>query len=160
MFRISNAIGFLAASMLFILPSGGQDRKQRESIDLNAIYRIKMAEFGSTGGDPKSNIEDIAYNLTDRYGPRLTNSPEFRQAADWAVRQLEDWGLANVHLERWATPPNRPLPSWHCTFFGASMVAPSYQPLIAVPEAWSPPTSGRITGPAMVFQLPHSTEEL
>jgi len=160
MLRTSNAIGLLAASILFILPSGGQDRQQRESIDLNALHKIKVAEFGSTGGNPKSKIEDIAYNLTDRYGPRLTNSPEFRQAADWVVQQLKDWGLANVHMERWATPPNRPLPSWHCTFFSASMVEPSYQPLIAVPEAWSPPTGGSITGPAMLFQFPQSMEEL
>ena len=32
--------------------------------------------------------------LTDRYGPRLTGSPEFEEAGDWAVKQLQDVGRA------------------------------------------------------------------
>jgi len=160
MFRSSAAPGLLAVSLLFTTPLAGQDRRQRESVDLNALYRIKTAEFGSAGGNPKSKIEDIAYHLTDRYGPRLTNSPQFRQAANWVVQQLKDWGLANVRMEKWSTPADRPLPSWQCTFFSASMVEPSYQPFIAMPDAWSPATGGSITGPAMLFQLPQSLEEL
>jgi len=159
MFRTPNAIGLLAASALFIWAAPGQDRRLHESVDPNALSRIKTAEFG-TGGRPTSKIEDIAYHLTDRYGARLTNSPQFRQAADWVVQQLQEWGLSNVRMEKWSTPANRPLPSWQCTFFSASMVEPSYQLLIAMPDAWSPPTGGSITGPAMLFQLPHSLEEL
>ena len=31
--------------------------------------------------------------LTDVYGPRLTNSPGFRKAGDWAVKEMTSWGL-------------------------------------------------------------------
>jgi carboxypeptidase Q len=49
---------------------------------------------------------EALYNLTDRYGPRLTNSPQFRAAGDWAVGQLKEWELSNVHLEKFATQPS------------------------------------------------------
>ena len=37
--------------------------------------------------------------LTDVYGPRLTNSPGFRKAGDWAVKEMTSWGLVNVKLQ-------------------------------------------------------------
>jgi hypothetical protein len=37
--------------------------------------------------------------LSDVYGPRLTASPEFFQAAEWAAGRLREIGLSNVHLE-------------------------------------------------------------
>ena len=38
------------------------------------------------------------FRLTDVYGPRLTNSPGFRKAGDWAVKEMTSWGLTNVTL--------------------------------------------------------------
>jgi len=159
MFRPSNALGLIAALTLFISPTGGQDRVQRESVDLTTVYKIKAAEFGLAVGKPKSQIADLAFNLTDRFGPRLTNSPQFRRSAEWAVQQLREWGVSNVHLEKWAPPPSTPLPSWECTFFSASMVEPTYQELIAVPRAWSPATPGSITAEAIIFEGPRTMEE-
>ena len=137
---------------LFLSPAGGQDRVQRESVDLTTVYKIKTAEFGLAGGKPKSQIADLAFNLTDRFGPRLTNSPQFRRSAEWAVQRLREWGVGNVHLEKWTAPANKPLPSWECTFFSASMVEPTYEPLIAVPREWSPATPGSITAEAVIIE--------
>jgi len=100
MLRTSNAL-ILLASMLFFSAASGQDRVRRESVDLNAVHRIKTAEFGLAGDKSKSQIVDLAFNLTDRFGPRLTNSPQFRRAAEWTIQQLRDWGMSNVHLEKW-----------------------------------------------------------
>jgi carboxypeptidase Q len=72
--------------------------QQPERVDLNAVHKIKTAELGRTGVAPNSKAMEIVYNLTDRYGPRLTNSPQFRAAGNWAVGQLKEWGLSNVHL--------------------------------------------------------------
>ena len=69
--------------------------QQPERVDLNAIHKIKTEEF------EHSKVMDILYNLTDRYGPRLTNSPQFRAAGEWAVKQLHEWGLSKAHLEKW-----------------------------------------------------------
>ncbi|WP_205944179.1 hypothetical protein [Pedobacter sp. HDW13] len=43
-------------------------------------------------GLENSKAMDIAFNLTDVSGPRLSNSPGLKKAQDWAVKQLTDWG--------------------------------------------------------------------
>ena len=64
-----------------------------EKIDLDAIYRIKEE------GLQRSKVMEIESYLTDVYGPRLTGSPNIKEAADWAQKTMKEWGLANVHLE-------------------------------------------------------------
>ena len=43
---------------------------------------------------------EIESYLTDVYGPRLTGSPNIKEAADWAQKTMTEWGLANVHWRR------------------------------------------------------------
>src|ERR1700745_3730468 len=47
------------------------------------------------------SIMRTLHMLTDVYGPRLTGSPNARQAADWAIKTLAGWGLTNAHLAPW-----------------------------------------------------------
>ena len=96
---------------------------------------------------------ELMHQLTDHYGPRLTNSPQFRAAGDWAVKQMQEWGLANVHLEKWATPKDNPIPSWQLTSYTGAMVEPTYMPIIGVPTAWTSGTNGPVTGEAMLAQI-------
>ena len=100
-------------------------------------------------------VMNMMYNLTDRYGPRLTNSPQFRRAGEWAVGQLKEWGLSNVHLEKWATAGGRggAIPSWEITHYSGAMVEPTYMPIIGYPQAWSGGTNGPVTGEAMMAQI-------
>jgi Zn-dependent M28 family amino/carboxypeptidase len=95
------------------------------------------------------------YNLTDRYGPRLTNSPQFRRAGEWAASQLKEWGLSNVHLEKWSTAGGRggAMPSWEVTEYNGAMVEPTYMALVGYPQAWSGSTDGRVTGEAILAQF-------
>ena len=64
-----------------------------EPVDLSMMSRIRDEGFH------RSQAMDIASNLTDRIGPRLTGSPALRQANDWVLEQFKSWGLANPHLE-------------------------------------------------------------
>jgi carboxypeptidase Q len=48
-----------------------------------------------------SQIMHTMHFLADIYGPRLTGSPNHKAAADWAIKQMKDWGLENAHLEPW-----------------------------------------------------------
>jgi hypothetical protein len=131
-----------------------------EHVDLNVIHKIKAAEgvgggsgFGRGGGGRSpSQVMETMYYLTDRYGPRLTNSPQFFAAGEWAVSQLKAWGLSNVHLEKWFTAGVRggAMPSWQLTGFNAAMVEPTYMPIIGYPQAWTGGTNGPVTGDAML----------
>src|ERR1017187_7010463 len=122
------ALFFLLVSVLLVA------QQPVERIDLNVIHKLKTAELGGGGGGfgggrcaPRPvPIMEAMYNLTDHYGPRLTNSPQFRAAGEWAVGQLKEWGLSNVHLEKWPTAGVRggAIPGWQLTGFSAAMVEP------------------------------------
>ena len=47
-------------------------------------------------GLDNSRVMDIAFHLTDVSGPRLTNSPGFFRAANWAKDELTKMGLVNT----------------------------------------------------------------
>src|SRR4029450_13725476 len=68
---------------------------QSEKVDTATLAKIRDE------GLNRSQVMETMFWLTDRYGPRLTGSPGFEQAGDWAVKQLQKWGVQNVHKERW-----------------------------------------------------------
>ena len=107
--------------------------------DLNAIYQIKDQGFNH------SQVMDIMSYLSDVYGPRLTNSPDIKQAADWAMGKMKEWQLANVRLEPWG-PFGR---GWSNERFSLQAVSPRPFPLIAYAKAWTPGTSGVVAGEAV-----------
>jgi carboxypeptidase Q len=107
-----------------------------ESVDLTVLNRIKAEAFQN------SQVMDHLFYLSDVYGPRLTNSPGHRAAADWVVKRLHEYGLQNVKQEKWG-PFGQ---SWKLTHFSGHLLAPQYQPLIGVPLAWTPGTKGVVTG--------------
>src|SRR5271165_4041790 len=48
-----------------------------------------------------SQIMRIEHMLADRYGPRVTGTPNHEEAAKWAVTEMTKWGMKNGHLEAW-----------------------------------------------------------
>ncbi len=107
-----------------------------ETVDLKTLNRIKTEAFQD------SQVMDHLFYLSDVYGPRLTNSPGHRAAAEWAVKRLEGYGLQNVRLEKWG-PFGQ---SWKLNHFSAHLLEPQYAPLIGFPLAWTPGTNGVVTG--------------
>ena len=173
----------LVLALLFLLVSVLLVAQQPvERIDLNVIHKLKTAELGGGGGGfgggrgaPRPvPIMETMYNLTDHYGPRLTNSPQFRAAGEWAVGQLKEWGLSNVHLEKWSTVPPPPapgettggrapraaIPSWEMTGYEGAMVSPTYMPIIGYPQAWCGSTDGKVTGDAIMIANPATMADM
>jgi hypothetical protein len=110
----------------------------QEKLDWATLGRIRDEGFRH------SQVMETAAQLTDVYGPRLTGSPQYRKAADWARQQLESWGLANAHLESW--PFGR---GWSFERCSAHVVSPMAFPLVALPKAWTAGTNGPVRGKAM-----------
>lgn len=115
------------------LASPAQERDGRP--DLTLVSRIKLEAFDH------SQVMDTMGYLTDVYGPRLTASPEFMQAAAWTVKRLQSYGVDNAHLEKWG-PFGR---SWALKQYSIEMIAPRYAVLDAAPLAWSDATRGPVT---------------
>src|SRR5215510_6682363 len=123
---------------LAVLPLSAQ-WPATERLDLDAIYKIKDE------GLQRSKVMEIESYLTDVYGPRLTGSPNIKEAADWAQQTMKEWGLANVRLETF--PFGR---GWQNQRFAAHALTPRAYPLIAYPKAWTPGTKGAVTGEAVL----------
>jgi hypothetical protein len=111
-----------------------------ERLDLDAVYQIKDEGF------QRSRVMEILSYLTDVHGPRLTGSPATRAAAEYAVKELRSWGLANVQLEAWG-PFGR---GWTNERFVARATTPQPYSLIGYPKAWTPGTNGTVTGEAIL----------
>ncbi|MGI8741714.1 MAG: M20/M25/M40 family metallo-hydrolase [Bryobacteraceae bacterium] len=112
-----------------------------ETVDLSIVNQIKSEAFDN------SKVMDHMFYLTDVNGPRLTGSPGFKAAGDWAVSRLKEYGLSNVKEEKWG-PFGR---GWACKHYEGHMIEPQYSPLIGFPLAWTAGTEGTITGePVMV----------
>ena len=110
--------------------------RSQEAVDLSVIDRIKTEAFA------RSEVMEHLRNLTDVHGPRLTGSPKFEEAAKWTTTRLTQYGLGNVHIERWG-PFGR---SWSPDEYSLELLAPHYMRLAAMPLAWSGSTAGPITG--------------
>jgi len=126
----------LVAPLLFLAPLLSV-AQQTEKVDLSTIHRIKEEALGRN-----SKVMDHVFYLTDVNGPRLQNSKGYRAAADWAVKRLKEYGLANVHQEKWA-PFGK---GWNLEFYSGHMLEPQYQPIIAMPVAWTAGTNGVVSG--------------
>jgi hypothetical protein len=124
-------LALLALLALLSLPTASALARPQEPVDHEAILRIREEGF------ERSQLMDTLWWLTDRYGPRLTNSPQERRALEWARARLEAHGLANARLESWGEFGL----GWSFEKCTLELTAPIYMPLIALPKAW---TSGLV----------------
>lgn len=118
-------------------------QQAQEKVDLDAIYKIKEEGFS------RSKVMELTSWLTDVYGPRLTNSPNYKKAGDWTVKQLTEWGLTNVKLEPWG-PFGR---GWSNDRFYAQALQPDAFPIIGYSKAWSNGTGGPVSGEAIFANI-------
>src|SRR5262245_21225057 len=140
--RYSRAIAPIAAVLIFCLTAGAQIA-QVEEVDQEMMKQIHEE------GMQRSQVMETLSWLTDVHGPRLTNSPQYKAASEWAKGKLTGWGLQNATLEAWG-PFGR---GWALEGFTANIVKPNFTPLIAYPKAWSPSTKGAVHGPVVYFDV-------
>ena len=107
-----------------------------EGVDLEVVHRIRDEAL------TKSRIMDHLFQLVEVYGPRITGSPGYNGAAEWAARTLGGWGLENAKLEKWG-PFGQ---GWSREYYSVHLVEPGYEMLIGVPIGWSPSTDGKVAG--------------
>jgi len=133
---------FVILALAFLISAGAAD-----TVDLAVLGQIKAEAI------EHSKVMEHLQLLSDRYGPRLNASPEFKEAADWALKRLQEYGLENGHLEKWG-PFGR---SWSLEKFSVEMTEPRYSLLAAWPLAWSANTNGPVNGEPVFAPIPSST---
>ena len=80
---------------------------------------------------------DTHWWLSEGFGPRATGTPGYTAAADWAMKKFNEWGLKNVHIERFPFGQG-----WTIDRFSAHLLTPQPAPLIGMPRWYSPSTNG------------------
>jgi carboxypeptidase Q len=113
-----------------------------DKIDLDALTAIKREAFN------RSQVMENLYYLSEVYGPRVNNSRNHRAAAEWAMKQMKEWGLQNVHLEKWPFGYG-----WQIKKYYGALETPAYASLIGFPLAWTPGTNGPVSGEAILAPL-------
>jgi hypothetical protein len=129
---------------LVVLAVGAAAPPPAERIDHETNARIRQE------GRERSQIMRTLHFLTDVYGPRLTGSPNHKGAAEWTIKQMSEWGLANGHLEPW----NFNRPGWLNERFSGFIVSPVKDSLVGEVLGWTPSTPGTVIADAVQIVPP------
>ena len=125
----------------FILPIDlfAQNKSQA---DIYAAIRKEANE--------NSKIMNTLHYFTDVYGPRLTGSPNYTNAAKWAMREMLSWGFDNATLE----PFEFGHPGWVNERNTGMMISPVQDTLVYEVLAWTPSTKGVVVADAVSLVIP------
>ncbi len=116
--------------------------------DMAVINRIKAE------GWQRSQVMDISSWLIDVYGPRLTNSPIMRMAANWTLKKYSDIGLVNSHFEYFNFGRG-----WINEKSYMQVVAPVPFAVAGGPGSWMVGTNGLVRGEVVCVDPQPSTDD-
>ncbi|KAK0341961.1 hypothetical protein LTR94_024249, partial [Friedmanniomyces endolithicus] len=133
---MSRLLAYVCAAALVASPAVAQ------SVDRVAVNGI------IDQGLNHSQVMQTAAHMTDRIGGRLTNSPQMREAEQWAQQQFKEWGLSNVRAEGFEFGRG-----WSIVSSSARMTEPRLITLRAIPVAWTPGTNGTISAGVIVAPI-------
>jgi hypothetical protein len=135
--RRALTLPFLAAALV-AAPS------PQEALDTAFIERLREE------GLKHSQVAETLHQLCDGYGPRLTASPTYKAAAEWAAKHMERSGLSNARLETWDFGH----PGWTNEHCSVHALQPFASPLHVEVVAWTPSTKGSVKGEVARLELP------
>ena len=118
----------------------------QENVDQTMMQKIREE------GLKNSKVMEIAFNLTDKSGNRLTNSEGYMRAANYAKEALAGWGMQNAMIDPWGEFGK----GWDLEKMYLAMTAPYYKPLLAWPKTWTAGTKGLKKGGLLVVALKDS----
>lgn len=134
----------LTALLAVAIPFAGT---AQEKVDAAMMQKIRKE------GLENSKVMEIAFNLTDKSGNRLSSSPGFMRAANYAKSALESWGAKNVAIDPWGEFGK----GWELEKSYVAMTAPYYKALPAYPKAWTMGSKGSRNAEIMLVKLKDST---
>lgn len=134
------AFSLAIAALVWTVPAA----QEKETSDTDIVWKIRRE------ATERSQILRTLHVLTDRYGPRLTGSPNLRGAQDWVVQQAGTWGLANAHLEPWDFGH----PGWLNERLAVHIVSPVKDALVVEALAWTPGTNGAVKAATILIEPP------
>src|ERR1041385_6766507 len=120
----------------------------QEKVDEATSARIRSEEM------EHSQIMHTLHMLTDRYGPRVTGTPNHEAAVNWVVAETTKWGMKNAHKEAWEFGH----PGWSNERASGFLVSPVKQNLKFEVLAWTPSTNNTVTASTVQIVPPQGPE--
>jgi carboxypeptidase Q len=144
MFLPSALMRLFVASLAILAYSLDNIAQVRDRVDTAVVSKLRKNELKN------SEVMEVLKMITDVHGPRLTNSPGYKKAADYASTKLSSWGIENVHYDVWDETFGR---GWFVKRFSLEVTTPSFIPLIAWPKAWTPGVKGNVKAEAIYLDV-------
>src|SRR5580698_1068892 len=120
----------------------------QDKVDEATSARMRSEEL------ERSKIMHTLHMLTDRYGPRVTGTPNHEAAAKWAAAEMTSWGMKNAHLEPW----DFARAGWLNESATGSIIAPVRENVKFEVLAWTPSTKGTVNASAIEIIPPQGPE--
>ena len=139
----------LFVSAASLLPSYAQDLSSQSTSAVNRSYLGLIAEV-DRGQSMMRNLEEMC----DGIGPRLTGSKQLRDAQQWAMLKLKEYGATNVHEEVYEM--GKP---WIRGKSAARLLNANQQEINMVQQAWTTSSSGKIRADVESLNV-HTLEEM
>ncbi len=96
-------------------------------------------------GNSNSQLEKLAHELFNKIGPRLTGTPQMKQANDWAVAKYGEWGIS-ARNEQWGE-----WKAWERGITHIDMTSPRARSIEGTQLAWSPSTKGKTVSADLII---------
>ena len=124
--------GFCLLPLILAGLAGGQTESP---LDPGSLAKLRHEAFENSQAAPVFEM------LTSTIGPRLTASPAYQRAVEFARDRLASYGLQNVRLEPWKFGRG-----WSLEKLTLEMIEPRYFPLLGYADGWSNSTPGEVVG--------------
>ncbi|MCH7783481.1 M20/M25/M40 family metallo-hydrolase [candidate division KSB1 bacterium] len=112
----------------------------QEKVYWDVVQKIREEGF------ERSQVTMFLSYLSDVIGPRLSGSPNMRQAQKWTKEQMDLMSLTNTAIEPWGEHGV----GWESDYISIHMLEPDYQMVIGYPFAFSPGTNGKVNANAVI----------
>ena len=120
----------------------------QSELDYNIVNKIKE------DSDNNSQAYKILDHMTSVFGPRLSGTKNYMDAAIWAKEKLESWGIENVHFDSYSDD----FRTWSMKSYSIELLKPRYMQINGLPYAWVRKTRGKIKGVPILIDHNNLTE--
>jgi len=123
------------------------------SFSQEKVYRDVVSRIRDEGFN-RSQVVDYTWYMSEVIGPRLTSSPNIREAQKWTKTKMDEIGLVNTAIEPWG----RHGVNWELNYVSIHLIEPDYQPVFGYPLAFTPGTTGKLIEQAMIVDIKNKND--
>src|ERR1700730_17455624 len=144
--------GLISFTVAIVLATGICHLAAQTAVENTSPFAGGDAQILKEIHEHSEAMENLEH-LSDAIGPRVTGSPQLKQANEWTAEMFRKYGLSNVHQEPYIIAH-----AWTRGTARARIVKPTEHPLTIAAAGWSPSTPGVLRAPIVYFDAKKKEE--